>query len=196
MPGRRCRSSAPSRRRSRPARRASARSRAPARTRSASTGPTSASCSAATATTAASAPTTSTASTSTSAPTLRTRSSTASSAGRADWGYTLPGVALQPRLGLIAKFALNHSRFFLDPGLTVSMYVLNSSGPLFRNNPKLRRAVNLALDRAQLVRPPGIGAATDQYLAADRPGLQAAHDLPGSRHRPRASAGGRKSPRR
>ena len=84
--------------------------------------------------------------------------------GRADWTYTLPGVAVQPHLGLIAKFALNHSQFFLDPGLTVSMYVLNSSGPLFRNNPKLRQAVNLALDRSQLVRPPAIGAATDQYL--------------------------------
>jgi ABC-type oligopeptide transport system substrate-binding subunit len=73
---------------------------------------------------------------------------------------------------LIAKFALNHSRFFLDPGLTVSMYVLNSSGPLFRNNPKLRRAVNLALDRSQLVRPPAIGAATDQYLPPNVPGFK------------------------
>jgi peptide/nickel transport system substrate-binding protein len=92
--------------------------------------------------------------------------------GRADWTYTLPGVAVQPHLGLIAKFALNHSRFFLDPGLTVSMYVLNSSGPLFRNNPKLRRAVNLALDRSQLVRPPAIGAATDQYLPPNVPGFK------------------------
>ena len=52
------------------------------------------------------------------------------------------------------------------------MYVLNSSGPLFRNNPKLRRAVNLALDRAQLVRPPAIGAVTDQYLAPTVPGFK------------------------
>jgi ABC-type oligopeptide transport system substrate-binding subunit len=84
--------------------------------------------------------------------------------GRADWTHTLPGVALQSCVGQIAKFCLNYSQFFLDPGLTVSMYVLNSSGPLFRGNPKLRRAVNLALDRAQLARPPGIGAVTDQYL--------------------------------
>jgi ABC-type oligopeptide transport system substrate-binding subunit len=84
--------------------------------------------------------------------------------GRADWTYTLPGVALQSHLGLIDKFALNYSQFFLTPGLTISMYVFNSSGPLFRNNPRLRRAVNLALDRAQLVRPPGAGDATDQYL--------------------------------
>ena len=43
------------------------------------------------------------------------------------------------------------------------MYVLNSSGPLFRNNPQLRRAVNLALDRGRLLRT-GAGDATDQYL--------------------------------
>ncbi len=43
------------------------------------------------------------------------------------------------------------------------MYVFNSSGPLFRNNPQLRRAVNLALDRGRLLRT-GAGDATDQYL--------------------------------
>ena len=83
--------------------------------------------------------------------------------GRADWTYTLPAIALQPHHGLIEKFGLNFSRFFVTPGLTVSAYVLNSSGPLFRNNPRLRRAVNLALDRGRLLRP-GTGDATDQYL--------------------------------
>ena len=74
--------------------------------------------------------------------------------GRADWTYTLPAVALQSHLGLIDKFGLNYSQFFITPGLTISMYVFNSSGPLFRNNPQLRRAVNLALDRGRLVRRP------------------------------------------
>ena len=84
-------------------------------------------------------------------------------AGRADWTYTLSAVALQPHHGLIAKYGLNYSRFFLTQGLTVSMYVLNSSGPLFRNNPKLRRAINLALNRGRFFRP-GTGEETDQYL--------------------------------
>ena len=84
--------------------------------------------------------------------------------GRADWTYTLPAVALQPSHGLIDKYGLNYSRFFITPGLTVSMYVLNCSGPLFRNNPQLRQAVNLALDRGRLLRA-GAGDATDQYLA-------------------------------
>ncbi len=116
--------------------------------------------------------------------------------GRADWTYTLSAVALQPDLGLIDKFGLNYSRFFITPGLTISMYVFNSSGPLFRNNPQLRRAVNLALDRGRLLQPPGAGDATDQYLPPNVTWLQAAHDLPGSRPRPRTSAGGRESPRR
>src|SRR6185503_1785544 len=85
-------------------------------------------------------------------------------AGRADWTYTLPAVALQPSHGLIRKYGLDYSRFFITPGLTISMYVFNSSGPLFRNNPQLRRAVNAALDRGRLLRA-GAGVATDQYLA-------------------------------
>ena len=51
------------------------------------------------------------------------------------------------------------------------MYVLNSSGPLFRNNPQLRRAVNLALDRARFY-PPATGAVTDQYLAPNVRGFR------------------------
>ena len=40
--------------------------------------------------------------------------------GTADWTYTLPAVALQPYLGLIGKFGLNYSRFFITPGFTTS----------------------------------------------------------------------------
>ena len=92
-------------------------------------------------------------------------------AGRADWTHTLPAVALQPRHGLIAKYGLNFSRFFLTPGLTISMYVLNSSGPLFRNNPTLRRAVNLALNRTRFY-PFATGEVTDQYLAPNVRGFR------------------------
>ena len=51
------------------------------------------------------------------------------------------------------------------------MYVLNSSGPLFRNNPQLRRAVNLALDRGRFLRP-GMGVVTDQYLPPNVAGFK------------------------
>ena len=47
------------------------------------------------------------------------------------------------------------------------MIVLNSSRPLFRNNPMLRRAVNFAIDRQALVDLIGGGVVTptDQYLS-------------------------------
>ena len=41
--------------------------------------------------------------------------------GSADWTYTLPAVVLQSHLGLINKYGLNYSRFFITPGLTISI---------------------------------------------------------------------------
>jgi oligopeptide transport system substrate-binding protein len=72
-------------------------------------------------------------------------------AGRADWGYTPPAPAVAPSRGLIGKFGLNHSRFYVTPGLGMWLFVLNSSRPLFHANPKLRLAVNLALNRTYFV---------------------------------------------
>jgi ABC-type oligopeptide transport system substrate-binding subunit len=85
--------------------------------------------------------------------------------GRADWTYMVSGIALGPRHGLIRKYSINFSRFWLTPGLTVRMFVLNSSRPLFRNNPKLRQALNFVINRTGMIRPSqAVGAATDQYL--------------------------------
>ena len=111
--------------------------------------------------------------------------------GRADWTYTLPAIALQPRHALFKRFGLDDSRFFLDPGLTLSMYVLNSSGPLFRNNPQLRRAVNLALNKERAL-PFGGGVVTDQYLAPTVPGFKqrAIYPSGGDLARARALASG------
>ena len=92
-------------------------------------------------------------------------------AGKADWGYTLAPIYLEPGNRLIAKYGLNYSRFFVTPGLTVSMFVINSSRPLFRDNPKLRQAVNFALDRHEFVLR-GVGQLTDQYLPAFVPGFK------------------------
>ena len=111
--------------------------------------------------------------------------------GLADWTYTLPAIALQPRHALFKRFGLDDSRFFLDPGLTLSMYVLNSSGPLFRNNPQLRRAVNLALNKERAL-PFGGGVVTDQYLAPTVPGFKqrAIYPSGGDLARARALASG------
>ena len=57
---------------------------------------------------------------------------------------------------------------------------LNTSRPLFRNNPKLRQAVNFAVDRKALARERGLSPAdaTDQYLSPVTPALQGRAHLP------------------
>ena len=101
--------------------------------------------------------------------------------GDADWGHTLAAVVLDPTLDLVAKYGLNRSRLFMKPGLTMRLFVFNSSRPLFRNNPQLRKAVNFALDRKALQAVGGgplAGALTDQYLPPSVPGFRDAAIYP------------------
>lgn len=83
--------------------------------------------------------------------------------GKADWGYTLSQKYFAANRALIATYGVNKSRFFVTPGLTMAMFALNSSRPLFKDNPELRRAVNLAIDRFQFVGP-AVSELTDQHL--------------------------------
>jgi peptide/nickel transport system substrate-binding protein len=95
--------------------------------------------------------------------------------GEADWGSNLAAVFLEPTLGLVAKYGVNRSRFFLKPGLTLRMFAFNTSRPLFRDNPRLRKAVNFALDRQALQDIGGgplVGVLTDQYLPQTVPGFK------------------------
>ena len=91
--------------------------------------------------------------------------------GEADWGHQVAGPFFDPSLGLIFKFGINQSRFFIKPGLTVRLLAFNSSRPLFRDNPELRRAVNFALDRFVLAGG-ATGIRTDQYLPHTMPGFR------------------------
>ena len=95
--------------------------------------------------------------------------------GEADWTTNLMPVFLNPALGLVAKYGINRSRFFSQPGLALRMFAFNSSRPLFRNNPALRRAVNFALDRQALQALGGgplAGRLTDQYIPPVVPGFR------------------------
>jgi peptide/nickel transport system substrate-binding protein len=101
--------------------------------------------------------------------------------GEADWGHNLAPAFLDPALGLEQKYGINRSQFFLTPGLTLRMFAFNTSRPLFRNNPRLRRAVNYALDRRALQALAGgpLGARlTDQYLPSLVPGFRDAEIYP------------------
>ena len=95
--------------------------------------------------------------------------------GEADWTTNLMPVFLNPALGLVAKYGINRSRFFSQPGLALRMFAFNSSRPLFRNNPALRKAVNFALDRQALQAIGGgplAGRLTDQYIPPLVPGFR------------------------
>ena len=91
-------------------------------------------------------------------------------AGQADWGYTLPQAAFLPSRRLIDKYGINYSRFWVMPGLTVATLALNSSRPLFKDNAKLRRAVNLAMDRSHFISDKSVSTDTDRYVPPGVPG--------------------------
>jgi ABC-type transport system substrate-binding protein len=95
--------------------------------------------------------------------------------GGADWAeYGITG-------GYPTGADLKRVRFVTAPSLFVGYLVMNTSRPLFRNNVRLRRAVNFALDRsaiAAIFRRFFPAAATDQYLARSMPGFRDAHIYP------------------
>lgn len=100
--------------------------------------------------------------------------------GEADWGHTLAGIYFDPSLGLVEKYGTNRSQLYLRPGLTLRMLAFNSARPLFRDNPRLRKAVNFALDRRALVLTGGplVSRASDQYLPPILPGFRDADVYP------------------
>jgi peptide/nickel transport system substrate-binding protein len=101
--------------------------------------------------------------------------------GDADWGHMISGVFLDPTLDLVRKHGINQSRFFVRPGLGLRMLAFNSSRPLFRNNPRLRRAINFALDREELIATSGgpvVASVTDQHLPPGMPGFRDAKIYP------------------
>ena len=100
--------------------------------------------------------------------------------GDADWGHTLSGIYFDPSLGLVDKYGLNRAQLFLRSGLTLRVLAFNSARPLFRDNARLRKAVNFALDRRQLVLVGGplVSRPTDQYLPPSLPGFKDADVYP------------------
>ena len=87
--------------------------------------------------------------------------------GDVDWGWALSPFYFDPARRLAARYGVNRSQFFVQPGTTFRGYAFNTSRPLFRNNPRLRRAVSFAIDRSAFRRAAGgelSSRLTDQYL--------------------------------
>ncbi len=77
---------------------------------------------------------------------------------------------------LARRYGVNKrgGQFFVVPGNFLRVFDINTSRPLFRNNVKLRQAVNFAVDRKALVREAGprVETPTDQYLLPGAPGYR------------------------
>jgi peptide/nickel transport system substrate-binding protein len=76
--------------------------------------------------------------------------------------------------GLVSRYGVNRERLFVKPRLTFFYLVFNNDRPLFNGNAALRRAVNFALDRPEMVRQFGAqaGRRTDQILPPGMPGYR------------------------
>jgi peptide/nickel transport system substrate-binding protein len=101
--------------------------------------------------------------------------------GAVDWGWVFAPFYFDPGRQLVAKYGLNKRQFFIQPGYTFRGYALNTSRPLFRDNPQLRRAVNFAIDRPAFRRAGGgdlSSRLTDQYLPPGMPGYKDARIYP------------------
>ena len=117
--------------------------------------------------------------------------------GKVEWGELRATEAADRAAELVQRYGVNKSQFFVVPGRGLRMFVLNTSRPLFRNNVKLRQAVNFAVDRKALTRELGAyaGRATDQYLIPGLPGFRNERTYPlegPDLRRARALAAGRR----
>jgi ABC-type oligopeptide transport system substrate-binding subunit len=75
---------------------------------------------------------------------------------------------------LADKYGVNKGRFMVDQDLLVWRVDMNNEQALFRNNPRLRRAVLHALDRRFMTAQHGYlaGKRTDQFLPYGMPGFK------------------------
>jgi ABC-type transport system substrate-binding protein len=98
-------------------------------------------------------------------------------AGELDVDLIVPGSVLA-EVG--ALYRVNKTQFYSVRSPSVFYVFMNTEQPLFRNNPKLRQAVNFALDRTAMLRAVTryFGFRTDSYLPRGLPGALDVHPYP------------------
>jgi peptide/nickel transport system substrate-binding protein len=85
------------------------------------------------------------------------------------------------RIVLARRYGVDKRQFFRVSGTFTEALVLNTARPLFRDNVPLRKAVNLAIDRSEMVRSAGIsvwGTPTDQIVPSRIAGWRDYHIYP------------------
>jgi len=116
-----------------------------------------------------------------------------------DWSpeYVIPPLQgeLAGKYGVTRSYSdAGSSRFFVHPSAVMFYLFFNTSRRPFKNNVKLRQAVNLAIDRTALARVGGrryYGSPTDQYLPRSFSGFSNARVYPGPNLRKAVSLAGR-----
>jgi peptide/nickel transport system substrate-binding protein len=96
--------------------------------------------------------------------------------GEADLGPVPP-----EEVGALARrYGLNGTRLHIASQDALAFLALNTERPLFKDNPRLRQAVNYAIDRRILTRQLGAygGRPTDQMLTPGTPGFRDARIYP------------------
>ena len=98
-------------------------------------------------------------------------------AGDVDVDLIVPNFVLGE---IAARYGVNRKQFFSVRSPSVFYIFMNTEQPLFRNNPKLRQAVNFALDRTAMLRAVTryFGSRTDSYLPPGLPGARGVHPYP------------------
>ena len=94
--------------------------------------------------------------------------------GKSD--YAAAGLPSTAYATVAAKYGVNKGRFFVKPQLGTSYLAMNHDRPLFKNNSKLKQAVNWAIDRRALLNQGGFlaGKRNDQVLP---PGIAGGKDV-------------------
>ena len=95
--------------------------------------------------------------------------------GELDYAFTSSNTIGARARALRTRYGRNKGQFWVESDSFLRMFVLNTSRALFRNNPKLRQAVNYAVDRAALAREHGgnlVVTPTDQYLMPNKLGFR------------------------
>jgi peptide/nickel transport system substrate-binding protein len=89
-------------------------------------------------------------------------------------------VPLSVQADVVAKYGINKQQFFVLRAADMYYTVMNTERPLFANNPKLRQAVNFALDRTAMLRVLGgvNGFRVASYLPPGVPGYRDVHPYP------------------
>src|SRR4051812_8157788 len=99
---------------------------------------------------------------------------------RGESDYAAGGIPSAAFAEVAQKYGVNKSQFYVRPQLGVSYLAMNNDRPIFKDNIKLRKAINFAIDRKAMLAQGGYlaGKRTDQILPPGIAGFRDADIYP------------------